>query len=90
MKKFSRSSVATVAGGLLWIGLILIGVIFFAGFWKVGSNYQVSAYVSNARGIAKYSNVFEAGLPVGLVTGVKRNGNGPDAILTLRIDKGVM
>jgi phospholipid/cholesterol/gamma-HCH transport system substrate-binding protein len=78
---------ATVAIGLAFVGFILIGVIFFAGFWKVGSRYTVSAYVSNARGIAKNSNVFEAGLPVGLVTGVKRNG--PDAILTLRIDHGV-
>jgi len=38
--------------------------------------------VYNARGIATDSTVFEAGLPVGLVTGVQRTG--PDAILTLR------
>src|ERR1700758_5211034 len=87
MRRVKPVNVATVIGGLLWVGVVLIGVIFFAGFWRAGSSYTVSAYVSNARGIAKDSNVFEAGLPVGLVTCVRRNG--PDAILTLRIDKGV-
>jgi phospholipid/cholesterol/gamma-HCH transport system substrate-binding protein len=46
----------------------------------------VSAYVQNARGIAPDSSVSIAGLQVGKVTGIVRNG--PDAILTLRIDRG--
>ena len=87
MRRVNRASLATVFAGVVWVVLILIGVVFFAGFWRAGSSYTVSAYVTNARGIATDSNVFEAGLPVGLVTGVRRNG--PDAILTLRIDHGI-
>jgi len=87
MKRFKSQNVATVIGGVAFVAFILVGIVFFAGFWKVGSSYSVTAMVSNARGIADDSSVFEAGLPVGLVTNVQRNG--PDAILTLRIDKGV-
>jgi phospholipid/cholesterol/gamma-HCH transport system substrate-binding protein len=78
--------VAIVIGGVAFTVALLVGLMFFAGFWRAGSSYQVSAYVSNARGIAQDSTVFEAGLPVGLVMGIRRNG--PDAILTLRIDGG--
>jgi phospholipid/cholesterol/gamma-HCH transport system substrate-binding protein len=87
MKRIKPVNIATVGGGILFVAAILVGVIFFAGFWRVGSSYNVTAYVGNARGIAKDSTVFEAGLPVGLVTSVRRNG--PDAILSLRIDHGV-
>jgi phospholipid/cholesterol/gamma-HCH transport system substrate-binding protein len=87
MRRVKRANLLTVLGGVLFVALILVGVVFLAGFWRVGSSYSVSAYVTNARGIAVDSTVFEAGLPVGLVTGVQRNG--PDAILSLRIDHGV-
>jgi phospholipid/cholesterol/gamma-HCH transport system substrate-binding protein len=86
MRRTKRTHVVTVLAGLVFSVAMLIGLMFFAGFWRLGSSYTISAYVSNARGIAQDSTVFEAGLPVGLVTGVQRSG--PDAILTLRIDHG--
>ena len=87
MKRTKSINVAVVIGGTLFEIAFLAGLVMFAGFYKFGSSYNVSAYVYNARGIAQYSTVFEAGLPVGIVTGVDRSG--PDAILQLRIDKGV-
>lgn len=87
MIRFRRSSLVTVVCGAIFVLATLLGLMFFAGFWRAGNTYRVSAYVTNARGIAVNSTIFEAGLPVGQVTGVKRHG--PDAILTLRIDKGV-
>lgn len=87
MRRIQGQSLAYVVGGLIFVCVILFGVMFFAGFWKAGESYKVSAYVTNARGIAQNSTVFEAGLPVGLVKSIKRYG--PDAILTLRIDEGV-
>ena len=86
MRRYNRSHVATVLVALLVTVTVLIGIMFFAGFWTLGTTYNVSAYVPNARGIADDSTVFEAGLPVGIVTGIQRNG--PDAILSLRITKG--
>jgi phospholipid/cholesterol/gamma-HCH transport system substrate-binding protein len=87
MRRVRNHSYAFVACGLVAVATALIGLMFFAGFWRAGDKYRVSAYVANARGIAVNSTVFEAGLPVGMVTAIKRNG--PDAILRLRIDKGV-
>lgn len=87
MKRQQRSHLITVIASALFMVFVLIGVMFFSGFWTTASTYDVSAYVSNARGIAQYSTVFEAGLPVGLVTGVQRNG--PDAILKLRLTSGI-
>lgn len=75
-----------VAGSVVFAVAVLVGTLLFSGIWRVGSSYTITAYVYNARGIANDSTVFEAGLPVGLVTGVDRDG--PDAILTLRIDQG--
>ncbi|MHB8695662.1 MAG: MlaD family protein [Solirubrobacteraceae bacterium] len=86
MKRTKRTHVAMVVAGILFSVATLIGLMFFAGFWRAGSSYNVSAFVYNARGIAADATVFEAGLPVGLVTGVQRHG--PDAILSLRIDHG--
>ena len=86
MRRYNRKHIGTVVGSLVFSVVVLVGVMFFAGFWTLGSSYNVSAYVPNARGIAEDSTVFEAGLPVGIVTGVQRNG--PDAILSLRISKG--
>jgi phospholipid/cholesterol/gamma-HCH transport system substrate-binding protein len=87
MKRTKTVNVLTVIGGVAFAAAFLIGLIAFAGFFTIGSSYKVSAYVYNARGIAKYSTVFEAGLPVGIVTGIKRSG--PDAVVSMRIDKGV-
>ncbi|MHB8694477.1 MAG: MlaD family protein [Solirubrobacteraceae bacterium] len=86
MKRTSSIRVILVVAGVVFTVTVLVGLMFFAGFWRTGSSYQVSAYVSNARGIAEDSTVYEAGLPVGLVTGITRNG--PDAILTLEITAG--
>ena len=86
MRRTKGSHKATVLGATAFAIMMLVGLMFFAGFWTTGSTYSISAYVYNARGIATDSTVFEAGLPVGLVTGVRRNG--ADAILTLRIDHG--
>jgi phospholipid/cholesterol/gamma-HCH transport system substrate-binding protein len=86
MKRTSSSRVILVIAGVAFTVTVLVGLMFFAGFWRTGSSYQVSVYVGNARGIAEDSTVFEAGLPVGLVTGIARNG--PDAILKLSIDAG--
>jgi phospholipid/cholesterol/gamma-HCH transport system substrate-binding protein len=66
--------------------VVLVGIMFFAGFWDVGKSYNVSVYVQDARGIADDSSVMIAGLPVGLVTGIHRDG--PDAVLSLRMDHG--
>lgn len=87
MKRTKTVNVLTVIGGVIFAGGFLVGLIAFAGFFKVGSSYDVSAYVYNARGIALYSTVFEAGLPVGIVTGIHRSG--PDAVVNMRIDRGV-
>ena len=87
MKRTRTVNVLTVIGGVIFTGGFLIGLIAFAGFFTVGSSYNVSAYVYNARGIAQYSTVFEAGLPVGIVTGISRSG--PDAVVNMRIDRGV-
>jgi ABC-type transporter Mla subunit MlaD len=86
MKRTKREHRVTVLGGILFAVGLLVGLMFFAGFWTTASTYNISVYVHNARGIAEDSTVFEAGLPVGLVTGVQRNG--PDAVLALRIDQG--
>jgi phospholipid/cholesterol/gamma-HCH transport system substrate-binding protein len=86
MKRYKRTHVATVLVAFAFSLTVVVGVLFFAGIWTLGSTYNVSAYVPNARSIAQYSTVFEAGLPVGVVTGVKRNGM--DAILSLRITRG--
>jgi phospholipid/cholesterol/gamma-HCH transport system substrate-binding protein len=86
MRRYKRTHVATVIVSLIFAVTVLFGIMFFAGFWTLGKTYNVSAYVSNARGIAEDSTVFEAGLPVGIVTGIQRSG--PDAILSLRISKG--
>jgi phospholipid/cholesterol/gamma-HCH transport system substrate-binding protein len=86
MRRTKRTHVVTVVAGIVFSVAMIVGLMFFAGFWRTGSSYTVSTLVYNARGIAADSTVFEAGLPVGLVTGVQRKG--PDAILTLRIDSG--
>jgi phospholipid/cholesterol/gamma-HCH transport system substrate-binding protein len=86
MKRTSKRNVFQVVAGVVFVLALMFGLLFFANILRFGSSYTISAYVSNARGIANDSNIFEAGLPVGLVTGVHRNG--PDAILDLRIDHG--
>lgn len=87
MRRARPANIALVAASTAFTIVVLVGVVFFAGIWRFGSSYTVSAYVYNARGIAPDSTVFEAGLPVGIVTGIRRHG--PDAILTLRVDSGV-
>ena len=84
MKRFKPSNVATVIAAAGFMLFVLIGIMFFSNIWTTASTYDVSAYVTNARGIAANSTVFEAGLPVGLVSGIRRNG--PDAIITLRME----
>jgi phospholipid/cholesterol/gamma-HCH transport system substrate-binding protein len=86
MRRTKVSNLMSVLGAAVFSIVVLFGVLFFAGFWTVADTYHVSAYVYNARGIAQYSTVFEAGLPVGLVTGIHRDG--PDAVLNLRITSG--
>lgn len=86
MRRVQRNHLATVLATAVFSLVVLFGIMFFAGFWSTKSTYDVSAYVMNARGIAGDSTVFEAGLPVGLVTGIRRHG--PDAILSLRITGG--
>jgi ABC-type transporter Mla subunit MlaD len=86
MKRTSKRNIFQVAAGVAFTLFLMCGLLYFANILRFGSSYTISAYVSNARGIANDSSIFEAGLPVGLVTGVHRNG--PDAILDLRIDHG--
>jgi phospholipid/cholesterol/gamma-HCH transport system substrate-binding protein len=87
MKHVRYSSLATVLACLAFTVALLVGVMFFGHIWTTGSSYHVSVYVNNARGVANDATVFEAGLPVGQVTGIDRNG--PDAILTLRLSGGI-
>jgi phospholipid/cholesterol/gamma-HCH transport system substrate-binding protein len=86
MRRFKRNHVSMVIGVTLFTIFVLVGIMFFSGIWTTSSTYDVSAYVTNARGIAQDSTVFEAGLPVGLVNGITRKG--PDAIIDLRITSG--
>jgi phospholipid/cholesterol/gamma-HCH transport system substrate-binding protein len=86
MKRTKSSHVLTVLAFSAFTVVVLVGIMLFAGFWTFSNTYTLSAYVPNARGIATDSTVFEAGLPVGLVTGLQRHG--PDAILTLRLTGG--
>jgi phospholipid/cholesterol/gamma-HCH transport system substrate-binding protein len=87
MKRTNHSNLALVLAIAVFSVFVLVGVMFFGHIWTTGSNYHVSVYVANARGVADDATVFEAGLPVGQVTGIKRSG--PDAILTLRLSGGV-
>jgi phospholipid/cholesterol/gamma-HCH transport system substrate-binding protein len=87
MKRTNRSNYALVFAVAVFSVFVLVGVMFFGHIWTTGSNYHVSVYAANARGVADDATVFEAGLPVGQVTGIKRSG--PDAILTLRLSGGV-
>jgi phospholipid/cholesterol/gamma-HCH transport system substrate-binding protein len=86
MKRQQRSHLFTVLAAAVFTVAVLVGIMFFAGFWRAGKSYNVSVYVQDARGMAQDSTVVIAGLPVGLVTGIHRNG--PDAVLSLRIDHG--
>ena len=87
MKRTKPTHLFTVLASAVFMVVVLVGVMFFAGFWTLKKTYNVSAYVPNARGIAQDSTVFEAGLPVGLVTAIQRHG--PDAVLSLRLTAGV-
>jgi phospholipid/cholesterol/gamma-HCH transport system substrate-binding protein len=75
-----------VIAGIVFVVAVLAGLIFFAGFRTAGPSYDVSVLVPNARGLAPDAHVMIAGLEVGKVTSIDRNG--PDAILGLRIDTG--
>lgn len=86
MRRFQAKHVLTVLAGVLFSAGIFVGLMFFAGIWTLGKTYDVSVYVQNARGIAPYSGVTMAGLEIGKVVGIQRNG--PDAVLDLRIDSG--
>lgn len=86
MRHVRRSHLLTTLGGALFVVAALTGLMFYAGIWRTGSGYEVSAFVANARGIAKDSTVTIAGLKAGRVTRIRRNGT--DAILTMRIDRG--
>jgi phospholipid/cholesterol/gamma-HCH transport system substrate-binding protein len=72
--------------GAVFAVLMLVGLMFFAGFWRLGSSYDVKVVVPNARGLAPDAHVMIAGLEVGKVTSIDRQG--PDARLALRIDQG--
>lgn len=86
MKRTTRSHQWTVIGGAAFVVAVLIGLMFFAGFWRLGSGYNVDVVVPNARGLAPDAHVMIAGLEVGKVTSINRQG--PNARLTLRIDQG--
>lgn len=87
MKRTRPIHIGTTVVAAVFSVSVLVGVMFFARIWTVAHTYNVSAYVSNARGIAEDSTVFEAGLPVGVVTQIMRHG--PDAILSLRLSSGI-
>jgi phospholipid/cholesterol/gamma-HCH transport system substrate-binding protein len=78
------ASTMTVLTGVIGTVAVLVGAMFWAGYWTLGSHYTVTAFVPNARGLAADAHVMIAGLEVGRVTAIHRNG--PDAVLTLRID----
>src|SRR3984957_6272124 len=86
MKRTKRGHVVTVAAGVVFVAALLVGLMFFAGFWRLGSSYNVNVVVPNARGLAPDAHVMIAGLEVGKVTSINRQG--PNARLTLRIDAG--
>jgi phospholipid/cholesterol/gamma-HCH transport system substrate-binding protein len=86
VRRLSARYLTTVIGGLVFVAVMVVSLMFFAGFWHSGSSYEVSALVTNARGLASNATVTMAGLKVGKVTSIRRRG--PDAILSLRIDRG--
>jgi phospholipid/cholesterol/gamma-HCH transport system substrate-binding protein len=86
MKRTKRGHVATVVAGVAFVAAMLVGLMFFAGLWRLGSGYDVNVVVPNARGLAPDAHVTIAGLEVGKVTSIDRQG--PNARLTLRIDAG--
>jgi phospholipid/cholesterol/gamma-HCH transport system substrate-binding protein len=86
MRRAKRTHLATVIGGVTFLAAVLVGLMFWAGFWTLGKTYDVSVFVPNARGLAPEAHVMIAGLEVGKVTSIQRNG--PNAILGMRIDSG--
>jgi phospholipid/cholesterol/gamma-HCH transport system substrate-binding protein len=86
VRRAKRTHLVTVIAGTIFLAAVLVGLMFWAGFWTLGKTYEVSAFVPNARGLAPEGHVMIAGLEIGKVTSIRRNG--PDAILTLRIDSG--
>lgn len=86
MRQQHRINIFTVTFAALFVVALLVGLMFFGNIWTTAKTYNVSAYVTNARGIARDSTVFEAGLPAGVVSAIERRG--PDAVLTLRITAG--
>jgi virulence factor Mce-like protein len=90
MRRTKPTHIATLAAGAVLLVAVLVGLMFFGGFWTLksifGGAYTVTAFVPNARGLAPDSHVMIAGLEVGKVTSIDRNGL--DAVLGLRIDSG--
>jgi virulence factor Mce-like protein len=90
MKRTARRAYATVAAGVTFAAALLIGLMFYGGYWTLpgltGSAYTVSAFVPNAANVAVGAHLMIAGLDVGRVTGVRTDG--PNAVLGLRLDGG--
>jgi phospholipid/cholesterol/gamma-HCH transport system substrate-binding protein len=84
VKRTRPNHLLTVGAGVLFVAAVLVGLMFFGGFWYLGKSYDVTVFVPNARGLADDASVMIAGLEVGKVTSIERNG--PDAIVGLRID----
>src|SRR5581483_6727199 len=88
MKRTKRSHALTVSAGAVFTAALLVGLMFYGGFWTTdgifGRSYTVTAFVPDARGLAPNAHVMIAGLEAGRVTSINRKGS--DAILSLRID----
>jgi virulence factor Mce-like protein len=86
MKRAGRGNVATLIVAVLFAAFVLVGVMFYSGAWRLGSSYNVTVFVPNAGSMGAGSTVRVAGLTVGRVSSIDRNG--PNAVLGLRIDSG--
>jgi phospholipid/cholesterol/gamma-HCH transport system substrate-binding protein len=84
--KRHNTNILTVLAGVTFVVAVVVGLMFWGGFWTLDSTYDVSVFVPNAQGMADGATVTIAGLPVGQVTSIKRDG--PDAILSLRLTSG--
>jgi phospholipid/cholesterol/gamma-HCH transport system substrate-binding protein len=81
-----RRDVVTVVLAVLGALGFLFGLLLWSGNERLGSSYTVSALVPNAGSMGPGATIRIAGLSVGKVESVKRNG--PSAVLELRFDKG--
>jgi phospholipid/cholesterol/gamma-HCH transport system substrate-binding protein len=86
MRTTSRNDIATVTIAIAFVVAVLVGLMLWAGLWTTGSSYQVTAFVPDAKTLTPDAHVMIAGLEVGRVTSIRRNGL--DAIVGLRIDNG--